>query len=160
MTNTNNLQKAFKLVEELQFTTLFQFLRENTQDSELKTLLSHHEKSFILGQTNVNFDEQLKSLSVRIFDVSETPKPTFSSPKTYNLSAINKLLMSFDDENLKTLCMFNFEKVYNNFAAGQSKQERAMKLISYCKEFLEMDKLLQTAKEQNELAFDKFKPYF
>jgi hypothetical protein len=138
-------------------------LRENTQNSELKTLLSHHEKSFILGQTNVNFDEQLKSLAVRVFDVSETPKPvssTSTNPKTYNLSAINKLLMSFDDENLKTLCMFNFEKVYENFAAGQSKQERAMKLISYCKEFVEMDKLLEATKEQNEVAFDKFKPYF
>lgn len=84
-----------------------------------------------------------------------------NSQRNYKLGNINKLLMSaFDDESLTAFCQFNFEKVHNNFANGQSKQQKAMALLDHGKRFLEMEKLLDLLREENEGQYEQFKPYY
>ena len=81
--------------------------------------------------------------------------------KNYNKKNIFKLLSaSFNDEDLQTFCMLNFEKIYENFGMSQSKNQKIMALIDHSKRFLEMDKLLLLLEEENLQQFNKYKPYY
>ena len=67
---------------------------------------------------------------------------------------------AYNDVELTAFCMFNFEKVYNNFANGQSKQQKAVVLIDYCNKNLEIDTLLDLLQSDNEDKYQHYMPYF
>lgn len=80
--------------------------------------------------------------------------------RTYLRKNIFKVMMAmFNDEDLQTFCMFNFEETYNNFASGQSKQQRILALFDHCIRFVKIEKLLALLEEENTKMFEKFKPY-
>lgn len=81
--------------------------------------------------------------------------------RKYKLANIQKLLKNaFDDTSFNRFCMFYFEEVYQTFADGQSKQQKELKLLDYCKRFMKFEYLLFHLEEENSLQFSAFKPYF
>ena len=82
------------------------------------------------------------------------------TPSTFNIGNIYKLIDSvFDDTDLQTFCMINFEKVHSRFASGQNKKQRVLELIDYTKRQLEFEKLLALIQEENPQQYENFKPY-
>jgi hypothetical protein len=97
------------------------------------------------------------------FEPNELRKPSekriiqnFNKQNIYNL-----FFEGFDDESLRLFCQLDndFDKVYDNFAAGQTKSERIEKLIDYAKRYLLIDKLLRLAAQQNPAMYEQHKPY-
>ena len=80
--------------------------------------------------------------------------------KKFNLKKISNLLNNaFNDSELQEFCLFHFEDVQNAFADGQSKTQRIMKLIDYCKRNLKFSYLLENVKDSNPVQYEKFSPY-
>jgi hypothetical protein len=160
----NNIKKALDYLEEANYAGYFEEMDKITMPPHLKPVYAQHKSIFIAGAAPYNF-HQILTVFAKDFDLhlsNENPKtdnPQPSKPKNYNLANINKLLMNFSDEDINRLAMFNFEQVFNNFAAGQTKQQKVMALLDYCKRFMETEKLLDAAKDENPAAFEQFKPY-
>jgi len=113
------------------------------------------------AEAKFELKKRIEELEKQLLVINDNPTTNIiSTPKSYKLANINRLLMSFSDENINLMAMFHFEQVHQNFTNGQSKQERIMKLISHCKEFLKMETLLLAAEEQNTETFNQHKPYF
>ncbi len=62
---------------------------------------------------------------------------------------------AYNDEDFQVFCMMYFEPVYNNFAGGQSKNAKIMKLIEHCKQHLKMDTLLERIQEERPEQYQK-----
>ncbi len=117
-------------------------------------------------------DFEPKTLKTEVIEKEAEKEPTslFSQPKLpesdsmerkYKLPNIQKLLVNaLDDTELNQLCMFYFEDVYNSFADGQSKTQKIMKLLDYCKRNMKFQYLLDNVYEQNTSLFELYKPYF
>ncbi len=81
--------------------------------------------------------------------------------KTYNLKNINTLIFEmFDDTSLTVFCMNNYQKVYKNFTNGQNLQIKIIALIDYCKNRMELEKLLELLEKENKSQFEQYKPYY
>lgn len=67
-----NLEQAYYYIESLQTADFFVFMKKHTQNNEMLSLL---EKTFILGQTDVNFHDRLKVLANRCLgEIEKTVK--------------------------------------------------------------------------------------
>jgi ribosome-binding ATPase YchF (GTP1/OBG family) len=108
----------------------------------------------------LKFDKELRMFYSKI-QADEKAKIREKANRSYKLANLNKLLMNgYSDEDLTAFCQFNFEKVFNNFTNGQSKQQKVMALIDYCKKFVETDTLLELLQAENEKQFQQYAPYF
>jgi hypothetical protein len=162
-----NIQKALSHLEEANHAGYFTEMDKVEMPKHLKPVFAQHKAVFVAGAAPFNFHQILTVFAAEV--ERNLPKENQESgtqtsenlPKNYKLGNINKLLMaSYDDESLTAFCMFNFEKVHNNFGATQNKQQKVMALLDYCKRALEMEKLLDLLREENLGAFEQFKPYF
>jgi len=87
-------------------------------------------------------------------------KQHFMSQPNYIIKNIFTLIdKSFNDTDLQTFCMCNFDEVYNSFG-NQSKTQKVQSLIDYCKRKLENEKLLELMKTENPAQYEANKPYF
>ncbi|HAN77635.1 MAG TPA: hypothetical protein DCQ31_07605 [Bacteroidales bacterium] len=81
--------------------------------------------------------------------------------RKYKLANIQKLLLNtFSDTDLNSFCMIYFEEVYQTFADGQSKQQKVLKLLDYCKRFMKFEYLLFHLEEENSAQFSAFQSYW
>jgi len=81
--------------------------------------------------------------------------------KTYIKPNIVKMLVSaFSGTDLETMCMCNFDKVYDEFNPEQSKTARVNLLMDYIVKNNKYEELLTVCKDENPVMFEKFSPYF
>jgi Effector-associated domain 7/NB-ARC domain len=74
-----------------------------------------------------------------------------------NTRAIRQLIQdALSDNDLSTLCQDDFPKVYNQFIAGQGKDQRIALLIEHVERQLEVPKLLSAIEQMNPNAHAKF----
>lgn len=94
-------------------------------------------------------------------NVKNMPEDTDPLDRKYKLPNISKLLNNaFNDTEFNEFCMFYFDQVHNAFSDGQSKQQKIMKLIDFCKRNLKFQYLLNNIEETNKAQFEANKPYF
>lgn len=134
-----------------------------------KDTLSHVKLKF--GTANVR-DLMYENINDNVRDISELWEIVVSDKEVlnwkfnnqeinYNIKNIHKLLMNaYNDESLSVLCMLHFEYIYNNFAFGQTKQQKIMMLIDHCKRFVKFETLLQLVEQENQIQYNRYKPYF
>ncbi len=78
----------------------------------------------------------------------------------YNYANIFNLLnASFNDDGLNTFCMIHFYEVFNNFASGQTKQQRIRDLFDFCIKKLQVEQLLELMQTEFREQYDARKPY-
>ncbi len=107
-----------------------------------------------------NFEKELRMFYSKYL-ADEQGKIREKANRSYKLGNINKLLMNgYNDEDLMAFCQFNFEKVFNNFTNGQSKQQKVMALIDYCKRSIQLDNLLELLQGDKETEYQQYAPYF
>ncbi len=89
---------------------------------------------------------------------ADSPK---RNPNSYNLAKIIKLIDSaFNDTDLQTFCMCNYEKAYESFSTGQSKTQKINILIDIVKRSFDFENLLNLIKEENNIQYEYYKPYY
>jgi len=123
------LEQAINLINNLQIADYFSFMKNLVGENPTLTKLQN---AFILGKTDVDFYEQLKSfaeISLRNYDSNNTR----STQKTSLKSLYDTLNQKFNDESLNLFCQLFFEEVYNNFSLGQSKTAKIFALLDYAK---------------------------
>lgn len=92
---------------------------------------------------------------------NDSPTEFPGKDRQYNIQHILQLLNeAFNDSDLETFCMAHFEKVFNGFGLGQSKNQKVMALVDYAKRHLEMEKLLELMKTENPAQYEIHKPYY
>jgi competence ComEA-like helix-hairpin-helix protein len=70
------------------------------------------------------------------------------------------LVEYFSDEELKELCFDHFLEVYQNFADGESKRSKVLRLIDYCHNHGTVPELLSVLRQLRPEQFDQvFGPY-
>jgi hypothetical protein len=83
--------------------------------------------------------------------------------KSYNLKNIRILLTEgFTDEQLRRLCfeMPEFRPVYDQLAESTGKTDIIDLLLEYAYQTLQIDKLLDWAKEYNPIRYEEHQPYY
>ncbi len=81
--------------------------------------------------------------------------------KKYNTDNILRFLKeAYNTTDFKTMCMLNFEAVYDDFTDEQSQTKRMTTLIDYCRRHEQFETLLQVGKDDNPVQFERFMPYF
>lgn len=83
-----------------------------------------------------------------------------TSARSYNMGKLRKFLENaLTDVDLDSICMDNFEKVYNSFGAGMSKTAKINLLLDHCRRNLKMDRLLEVIEQANPDQFEQYKPF-
>ncbi len=78
---------------------------------------------------------------------------------SYNLAAIRELVAAaFSDEELRTLCFGHYSAVYEQFAAGQSKDDRVLRLVEHADRHGLLNELLAVVKAANLHQYTLFEP--
>jgi len=136
----------------------YAFLQDNL-DNDIKTLYESH---FKLNFEAKHIEKFVTTLHEQ-FSAEQLRKPAEAgkTQKKYLKPNIIKFLnAAFNATDLDTLCLCYFEDVHNQFTAEQSKITRINMLIDYVSKNNAYDDLLEPAKEQNPVMFEKFAPYF
>lgn len=108
-------------------------------------------------ETLAAYQKEYQEIQAQLDQLSSPIEPMPPKPKTPNIAELFNLLDdAFNDGDLQTFCMKYFEKVYNNFALGQSKNARIQALLDYCKQHLEYDKLLHQIKEERPAMYQVY----
>jgi superfamily I DNA/RNA helicase len=72
-------------------------------------------------------------------------------------SVLRELLtVSFSDEDLTNFCFDHFRDVYNQFGLGMSKTVKIQRLIEYCINQVQVDRLLRLIREQNPAQYAQY----
>lgn len=84
-----------------------------------------------------------------------------SSLRSYHLAAVTKLLVTaLDGTQLDTFAMCYFTEVYDDFANGQGKTQRATMLVDYAKRHHRIDELLAYLRDENPAQYQACEPYW
>lgn len=81
---------------------------------------------------------------------------------SYNLTNIRELLIQgFNDSELRALCfdMPNFRPVYHELGSNTGKAEIVAKLLEHADKTMQLDTLLDLARERNPARFQRHDPY-
>jgi len=109
----------------------------------------------------VNLLEGIENTEVQVSDKNPPSSKIKKSSTKYRLKNIYNLIdKSFNDTNLYSFCMYNFEDVYEKFADGQSKTMKINILIDYCKRKMKIEELLNAMQDENIEQFEINKPYY
>ena len=86
-----------------------------------------------------------------------TPAPKPVPGSGWNIAAIRKLLTAaFDNEELAALRRDHFPSVYGGFTEKLGKRQNIRRLVSYCEQYDEMDRLLELVREHNPGEYARF----
>jgi len=95
-----DLKKAQELVENIQIAEYFEFMKSKVGNNEM---LARLQKTFILGKTDVDFYDQLKTLAQMLLDSDNQENTNSSDSKTQIIQKADKI--------------YNIEKIDNaNFS--------------------------------------------
>lgn len=75
----------------------------------------------------------------------------------WKLETLRALLVAgFSNSDLETICFDSFRAVYDDFAPGMAKPDKIQRLLQYCQQHKQFDKLLKVAKGYNPHMYAKF----
>ncbi len=139
----NNYEKALALVNQLAIPDYFSLMKELVGD---KPALIKLQNKFIMGKTDEDFYDQLKSFAeMELKGKEHTPKAENKEQNPVNSNQLKELYELLDkklnDEDLNLFCMLHFDEVHSNFAQGQSKRIKITNLLDYAKRKELLDKL-------------------
>ena len=132
---------------------------QETMDSGMKTLYESH---FGINFATKDMETFVNKLHGQ-FSANQLRQPVANKekPKKYIKAAFIKFLNSaFNATDLDSLCMCYFEPVYEQFTNEQSKLTRINLLIDHVGKNNLYDDLMEYGKEQNQIQFEKFAPYY
>ncbi len=124
-----------------------------------KTLYEEHFQITFVDNNIEHFVNQLYNAFPK--DKLRKPLSEQQKPKKYLKNNILKFInAAYNATDFETLCLINFEEVYNEFTPEQGQMSRINKLLDHVMRNDLYDNLLQIGKEDNPLQFERFQPFF